>query len=198
MTTDYRALCAELIDALDSGISTKRMVQSPLIARARAALAEPEPVKAEPDADHILRLAEIIRMVDGNHDKGANALAEAILSHPGNRWLPRAAQPEPVGATNHEIDDLAAEHLDGDRASTRDFARAVLARWGRPAITPIPVSERLPGAEDCDAEGRCWWHAPHRVSAAHWIYRRKGRWPEQQYTRWLPANALPLPEGGAA
>jgi hypothetical protein len=35
-----------------------------------------------PDVDHILRLADIIRAVDGNHDKGAAALAEAILSHP--------------------------------------------------------------------------------------------------------------------
>jgi hypothetical protein len=35
-----------------------------------------------PRVGHILRLAEIIRAVDGNHDKGAAALAEAILSHP--------------------------------------------------------------------------------------------------------------------
>jgi hypothetical protein len=49
------------------------------------------------------------------------------------------------------------------------FARAVLARWGTPnsaevrrsmgdAPQPIPVSKRLPGPEDCDAEGRCWWY----------------------------------------
>ena len=27
------------------------------------------------------------------------------------------------------------------------FARAVLARWGRPAIEPVPVAERLPGPQ---------------------------------------------------
>ena len=48
-----------------------------------------------PRVGHILRLAEIIREVDGNHDKGAAALAEAILSHPGSRWSP-TIEPVPV------------------------------------------------------------------------------------------------------
>ena len=45
MTTldpDYRSLCAELVDAIDSGISTDRMHLSPVMLRARAALAEPQ------------------------------------------------------------------------------------------------------------------------------------------------------------
>jgi hypothetical protein len=41
---DFRALCAELVDAIDSGISTDRMHLSPVMLRARAALAQPEPV----------------------------------------------------------------------------------------------------------------------------------------------------------
>jgi hypothetical protein len=36
-----------------------------------------------PRVGHILRLAAIIRKVDGSHDLGAAALAEAILAHPG-------------------------------------------------------------------------------------------------------------------
>jgi hypothetical protein len=36
-----------------------------------------------PRVGHVLRLAEIIREVDGKHDLGAAALAEAILAHPG-------------------------------------------------------------------------------------------------------------------
>ena len=40
---DFRALCAELVDAIDSGISTDRMHLSPVMLRARAALAQPEP-----------------------------------------------------------------------------------------------------------------------------------------------------------
>ena len=48
-----------------------------------------------PRIGHVLRLAEIIREVDGNHDKGAAALAEAILSHSGSMWSP-AIEPVPV------------------------------------------------------------------------------------------------------
>jgi hypothetical protein len=63
--------------------------------KAWAALAQPEPERLPPRVGHILRLAEIIREVDGNHDKGAAALAEAILSHPGSRWSP-TIEPVPV------------------------------------------------------------------------------------------------------
>jgi hypothetical protein len=57
-------------------------------------------------------------------------------------------------------------------------ARAVLTRWGRPAVEPVPVSERLPGPEDCDDKGRCWWLA---------------RLPFP-FTHWLPHWALPVPQ----
>lgn len=36
--TDYKQLCAELVDAIDSGIPTDRMHSSPLMLRARDAL----------------------------------------------------------------------------------------------------------------------------------------------------------------
>ena len=54
------------------------------VARWGRPVAAPVPEPGEvPRIGHILRLAEIIREVDGRHDKGAAALAEAILSHPG-------------------------------------------------------------------------------------------------------------------
>jgi hypothetical protein len=37
----------------------------------------------DPDADHVERLAEIIREVDGRHELGVTILAEQILAHPG-------------------------------------------------------------------------------------------------------------------
>jgi len=40
-TPDFRALCAELIDAMDSGITAERIRMSPLADRARAALDQP-------------------------------------------------------------------------------------------------------------------------------------------------------------
>lgn len=61
-----------------------------------------------------------------------------------------------------------------------------------PIAQPIPVSERLPGLEDCDAAGMCWW----------WCFPTE-RWlrcgipkpdpTSQIHTHWLPAHALSLP-----
>ena len=92
---DYRAMCAELLAVFDSYDDESNLVgifddmkanKNDLLDRARALLAAPEGTDGEvPRIGHILRLAEIIREVDGKHDKGAAALAEAILSHPGIR-----------------------------------------------------------------------------------------------------------------
>jgi hypothetical protein len=314
----------------------------------------PEPQGLPPRVGHILRLAEIIREVDGNHDKGAGALAEAILSHPGSRWRTRAelaqpysdpteerrlgylkgledsahaalAKPEPVAAVQWSegicgngaailrdgvmvpIEEVVASlnraeqrtaqpdpkgggsihGLEGEIVATikayasvepqvgasrilheSDFgvvARAVLARFGRPAIKPVPpepgtadhvtddestrwdrttdaalwakafclicpemasredvmigsfmagcdhqawkidakrkpvpVAERLPGPEDCDVEGRCWWFmSAHSVG----IFRQSSSWCLGKrvaedfgiWTHWLPHYALPVP-----
>jgi|DEB0MinimDraft_6_1074348.scaffolds.fasta_scaffold86563_1 hypothetical protein len=110
--TDYKQLCAELVDAIDSGIPTDRMHSSPLMLRARAALAEPEPEVPTPQA--------------------------------------------------------------------------------------IPVSERLPGPEDCDAEGRCWWGRPESEDwAPDWILATPEAIAEYceflHPVAWLPAHALPQP-----
>jgi hypothetical protein len=89
---DYRALCAELLAALD-----------------RQAASDPE--------------------ADGG-----------LLRHRARAAL---AQPEPEGPTDEELRLMAAEW--GHRTPV-EFARAVLARYGRPTLTPISVSERLPEA----------------------------------------------------
>ena len=92
-----------------------------------------------------------------------------------------------------------------------EYARAVLARWGLPAPVPVPVSERVPEAEDCDAEGRCWlltyeddypqWRL-HSIQGAQpggvkiWVpvATTPGDLVDCFYTsHWLPANAVPLP-----
>ena len=95
MTDTFRALCAELIDALDSGIPAGRIRMSPLADRARALLAQP--VEEGPTVMEILEL---------------------------HTWL----------------EDEWRANNDGEDLPTLDFARAVLARWGRP--TPQPVPER--------------------------------------------------------
>jgi hypothetical protein len=61
---------------------------------------------------------------------------------------------------------------------------------------PVPVGERLPGEEDCDAKGRCWWWAPKDPECPltghdSWALY-SGACIED--THWLPHWALPLPQ----
>jgi hypothetical protein len=87
----------------------------------------------------------------------------------------------PAGPTRKKLRLMAVEW--GHR-TPEEFALAVLARWGQPAFTPIPVSER-PWERDgwCDALGTCWmWHpinfhyclcspdpSVHTHSLPHWV-----------------------------
>jgi hypothetical protein len=75
-----------------------------------------------------------------------------------------------------------------------DRARAALAQPepqgpSRPAIEPVPVSERLPGPEDCDAEGRCWWWDD---DDDMWRLSEHRPWLPAWWTHWLPHWALPV------
>jgi hypothetical protein len=146
MSTDYRTELQRLVKAYDEhgGRWPDHHEQAlhNAVEAARTALAQPEPEGVPPRVGHILRLAEIIREVDGNHDKGAAALAEAILSHPGSRWSP--------------------------------------------AIEPVPVAEGLPGPEDCDAEGICWWYDS--PGGGWYMDALQGN-----YSHWRPQHALPVP-----
>jgi hypothetical protein len=63
---------------------------------------------------------------------------------------------------------------------------------------PVPVSERLPGLEDCDALGRCWWFCPasflENGMCAYWCLAPGYQVPPKTYwTHWLPHHALPVP-----
>lgn len=79
-----------------------------------------------------------------------------------------------------------------------DHARAVLDKWGNSqgildsSPQPVQVSERLPSSEDCDAEGRCWFHSVGRTWK-DWYLLRAASVTETE-THWLPANAIPTPE----
>ena len=146
--TDFRALCAELIEAVLSDDSHIDCVQ---IARAaRAALAE-----------------------------------------------------QPVEPRDGELNDTYwtawHKHLDRTNSVLHSVGlRAVLVRWGRPAAAPVPVSERLPGPEDCDAEGRCWWGrfgpndwCPDWTLTTHEVMLMFCDYSPREV--WLPAHALPVP-----
>jgi hypothetical protein len=181
MTTDFRALCAELTDELadfqwaviEAGVGWACPDTEALIDRARAALARgghPAPV---PVSEPIAWLWEYI----------------------GSDPYPHKFSP--VARSLREMDPANPPFPD----DWRPVAPLYLARWGhQPAPpaegeqrhpTPVPVAERLPGPEDCDAGGRCWawdwlaekWCLCDRTSACH------------GFDYWLPATALPLPAG---
>ena len=90
-------------------------------------------------------------------------------------------------------EELLADYDDCHyRSELSDRAHAILAEQ---PVGPIPVSERLPGPEDCNAEGKCWMFG-----------NVEGDWrlisiinpgvPKLKYcfSHWLPANALPFPK----
>jgi len=124
--------------------------------RMGAALAQPEPVA--PTDDDVTELF-YRHMGEGSQVGFENAIAEALA-----RWGTPAIQPVPVAPTDEDLLEAASnalgyvhirvdsKELEANGEELIDFARAVLARWGTPAIQPVPVSERLPGPEAFDED----------------------------------------------
>ena len=138
--TDFRALCAELVDLLDCFGSTFNIpIETSVVARARAAL----------------------------------------------------AQPEPQGPSKHELFGLLMQAGGATQCVSVEwlepFADAALARYGRPAIEPVPVSERWPEFSDCNSFEEVWAFNP---VLDHWKLTRINR---SIHTHWLPHWALPVP-----
>jgi hypothetical protein len=81
-------------------------------------------------------------------------------------------------------------------AEPQPAADGEVAATGKPGlqVEPIPMSNRLPEAGDCDAEGRCWWwHPPTYAASTGWWSFEPWEWTED-VTHWLPSHALPLPK----
>jgi hypothetical protein len=172
--TDYKALCARMADELDHYrqlLMDDRRETHALATEARAALAQPEP--------------------EGPSDEELLAVAAGAIN-------PYETCGIAIG--EYEAETECAIEVYGSELIA--FARAVLARWGTPnsaeirrsmgdAPQPVPVSERLPGPEDCDAEGRCWWYGE-GGDMVGWTLDAEG--PSYYRAKyWLPAHALPVP-----
>jgi hypothetical protein len=128
-------------------------------------------------------------------------------------WRDRAAlgysaiEPVPVserlpGPTDEELWDLYQDL--GRDFSPTEFARTVLARWGRPAIEPVPVSEGMPGPEDVNDDGEVWVEEPaydyplgdtgdYDSEPGRWVLRPLSSLDKRFKRRWLPYWALPVP-----
>ena len=111
----------------------------------------------------------------------------------------RAALSAPEqGPTDEELYQFWFDHdLWDDDIGPGDvaaIARAALARWGRPAVEPVPVAERLPGPEDTTDRNECWyWHPGEEC----WEMVPVVTCTLDEWTHWLPHWALPVPQEGS-
>ena len=181
MTPDYRALCAELVAAVDllcgSGYSPRQPVSRLIL------------------TVHVEALEELA-------DRARALLAEAEAEGPTDQEIARFLA-DRYRARMDNQSAFGCPDFDGSKAKAAQIAdtREVLARWGRPTPQPVAVSERLPGPVDCTTNPRtgqgqwCWgWvqHDPAPYSGRWRMIRRE--WLADEATHWLPAIALPTPE----
>ena len=107
--------------------------------------------------------------------------------------LERQAAPvlEPALARINDILNDSGRILQTDELEALELARQALEQRHP---SPVPVSERLPGPEDCDAEGRCWLHLPDMGTEPLWRLTDPSM-RSRYHSHWLPSTALPLPAG---
>jgi hypothetical protein len=135
------------------------------------------------------------------------ALIGEALEHWGRsatRETGPAPQPGAEGPTKAELFQVLMQSGGETRGSSdkwlEPFARAVLARWGGAAVKPVPVSERLPGPEDCCVNPRngqgqwCWGWVQHDPVLYSGRWRMMPReWLTDEALAWAPWWAFPVP-----
>ena len=213
--TDYRTELQRLVKAYDEhgGRWPDHHVQALFQAAeaARTALAQPEPEGVGEAAELVEWLYKSSREWRdlGEYDEGAKCHRAADTL---TRYARPTTEPVPVAedVPHEEILRLAAEEigyeftgqwfLTGGKELTLEtnplellnFAHAILARWGRPTIEPVPVAERPWEREGwCDAEQACW-AIGHRDRWER-VYVPGRDWSNPTYTHLLPHHALPVP-----
>jgi hypothetical protein len=86
--------------------------------------------------------------------------------------------------------EMSASELTG---KLMDAMAATTAALSQPEPQgPVPVAERLPGPEDCDAE-LCWIWNPETLWWELLSLRMIRLNAGDPYTHWLPHHALPVP-----
>jgi hypothetical protein len=191
MSTDFRALCAELA-ALDGHCVVDCTEEwADAMCRLRTALAQPDPIS---------ELVSQCRPLEPE-------MAEHLTPQARWRLYGDEPQPEPVAPTDEELLKLLSRAsglpgcdtyiVDGGRIMSEPnellaFARAVLACYGTPANQPVLVSERLPGPENKTTDDECWFWDP--ISGCWFLL--PGPPLNDHYTHWLPHHSLPIPRGG--
>lgn len=103
------------------------------------------------------------------------------------------AEQQGEGPTLEEVEELLNRFAAFNIECLQGLINDALARWGRPALVPVAVSERPWEREGwCDDEGRCWCMSSLDGPPPRWWLVR----PEPLSDGWvLPAHTLPLPQG---
>lgn len=167
--------------------------------------------------------------LSGSSEEKREALKERLWhryrtpSHRGGVFIPdrdfdsvfneacALAQPEPVGPTDEEIEAACPFDSFHEPAEHHGWWSAIEwaeQHWSHPTQQPIPVSERLPGAEDCapwpeepDCDPWCWlgqedeggWHWAQASAMGKDADELEWSLAGGGWTHWLPFHALPLP-----
>ncbi len=123
--------------------------------------------------------------------------ARAVLARYGHQPAPAVAGE--VGELARQLGVIAADAEAADFVSDAAKLTRAAAILSQRHPAPVPVSERLPGPEDCDAEGRCWWGEPQIGDSHDATWNLCTQDEAEEYCTWgtkcgwLPATALPLP-----
>jgi hypothetical protein len=154
-------------------------------------------------ADYKALCADLTREVEGLYEviqeMGCGWISpesEAIIARSYSALAETGPQP-----TDGEISEYWIEFFP-EYGSTDPiaWANAVLSRWGSQTPKPIPLSERLPEATDCDGQGRCWifrYENPECKGLFEWEYRvldlSTDDWLPPVMC-WLPYYSMPFPK----
>ncbi len=157
--------------------------------RAIAAAATASPELPKPEAERVLRLAEIINKVGLDYDSkdivfSAAALAEAILAHPGFS----GCHDGPVGVQSALADLLSqVKSCDGTAQIDTEKAEQVLADWNqRSAWQPIETAPRGgKGSIEVPTEILVWDGYEMRVELPQVCYHPRD-------THWQPLPSPPI------
>ena len=125
-TPDYRALCEELLNELSAYKMANPMHDWYLLNRARVALAEPEP----PAYREVAGLVAWLRC----HASAKLRIQREQFLRAADLLERLAPQPEPEGPSDEELWQIGDPEFQSNTWPTDaiKYARAVLARWGRP------------------------------------------------------------------
>ena len=180
--TDYKQLCAKVL-AYYEGQGEYDFSNLGAIARDNAAFDawheirnELKSALAEPDQEE-----EVLARV-AFKDQEINFPSDLVLRQYCDDWFnsdPEREEVDPVELCRGAIE--------------------LFARFGNTTPQPVPVSERLPGPEDCDGEGRCWWGEPQIGDSHDATWNLCTQDEAEDYCTWgtkcgwLPAHTLPLP-----